>query len=291
MNSIDLNSEEYPKALRWIKDPPPVLYYRGEWDSGIFEHCLGVVGSRKMTNYGKLICREYVRRAASYGITIVSGFMYGIDANAHQAALDGKGRTIAVMPCGIDLVHPSYQKELHEKIIAQGGLVVSEYADDTPPALWTYPRRNRIIAGLSSHLLVIEAGVKSGALITAGIALKYHKKILAIPGPLTSAVSKGTNQLIKNGAAIVTSAQDVLNEYGILSQESLSVNTKSSARLSAPEKSILTLLESGPADADSIIRTTGKGPEKINAALSTLSLNNLIDECDGKYFLNGSGGC
>jgi DNA processing protein len=288
MNSIDLQSEEYPKALRWIKDPPPTLYYKGEWDPGIFENCLGVVGSRKMTRYGKLICKEYVKLAASSGITIVSGFMYGIDANAHQAAIDGNGRTIAVMPCGIDLIHPSYQKELHEKIISRQGLIVSEYQGDTPPALWTYPRRNRIIAGLSSNLLVIEAGLKSGALITAKIAAKYNKTILAIPGPITSEVSKGTNQLIKNGSVIVTSPADVLNAYGINYQKPSYNSSSNTSGLTGPEQSILSLLEAGPSDADTIIRSIGKGPEKTNAALSILSLKNLIDENDGKYFINGS---
>lgn len=291
MNSIDLQSKEYPKALRWIKDPPPILYFKGEWDPAIFDNCLGVVGSRKMTNYGKLISKEYVKIVASYEVTIVSGFMYGVDAHAHQAAIDGKGRTIAVMPCGIDLVHPSYQKELYEKIISRHGLIISEYPENTPPALWTYPRRNRIIAGISSHLLVIEAGLKSGALITARIARKYNKKILAVPGPLTSEVSKGTNQLIKNGSAIVTCPDDILIEFGINYKKPEHNNSKNKCRLSALEKSVLNLLESGTADADGIIRSIGKGPDKLNAALSTLSLKNLIGESDGKYFVNKSRAC
>ncbi|MCK5199756.1 MAG: DNA-processing protein DprA, partial [Spirochaetales bacterium] len=183
MNYIDITSDEYPYLLRQIKDPPPKLYFRGNWDPDIFKETLSVVGSRRMTRYGEIITHSLVSAIASKEITIVSGFMYGIDAQAHNAALESGGRTIAVMPCGIEKIHPEYQSDLHERILNNNGLVVSEYTGDAPPALWTYPRRNRIIAGLSPLLLVVEAGIKSGALITAKIAAKYNKKIFAVPGP------------------------------------------------------------------------------------------------------------
>ena len=176
MNQIGIKSCEYPYLLKQIKDPPRKLYFKGDWNTDIFDETLSVVGSRRMTRYGEIITNELVAVIAEAGIVIVSGFMYGIDAQAHAAALETGGRTIAVMPCGIEKIHPEYQAGLYNRILRCGGLVVSEYPGDTPPALWTYPRRNRIIAGLSPVLLVVEAGLKSGALITARIAKNYNKK-------------------------------------------------------------------------------------------------------------------
>ena len=157
---------------------------------------------------------KLVTELAASGITIVSGFMYGIDAAAHKAALLAGGRTIAVMPCGIDLIHPEYQQDLYMEILNNKGLVISEYEGSRAPALWTYPQRNRIVAGLSKAVLIIEAGEKSGSLITANFAKKFGRKVFAVPGPITSENSKGIMQLIKEGAEAVSSAQDILREYG-----------------------------------------------------------------------------
>ena len=212
---ITFDSPQYPQLLKTIPDAPQKLYYKGNLDSSLFNNCLAVVGSRRMTSYGKQITDLLVSEIAQAGITIVSGFMYGIDATAHQAALNGGGRTIACMPCGINVIHPAYQDNLYNDILKNNGLILSEYEDDFPPALWTYPRRNRIVAGLSAATMVVEAGEKSGSLITAKLARNYDRKLFSVPGMLTSAVSKGTMQLIKEGAEAVSSAQDVLNYYGI----------------------------------------------------------------------------
>ena len=212
---VKLNDKNYPSLLKSIgKDAPKQLYYKGNWDENIFENCLAVVGSRRMTTYGKQITQKLISEIACKGITIVSGFMYGIDATAHKAALDVGGRTIAVMPCGINIVHPEYQVKLYDEILENKGLIISEYEGDFLPTLWSYPRRNRIVAGLSKATLVIEAGEKSGSLITANLAKKFNKKVFAVPGPLTSVLSKGTSQLIKEGADIVTCANDVVKFYG-----------------------------------------------------------------------------
>ena len=179
----------------------------------IFSNCLAVVGSRKLTNYGKQTIERIVGELAIAGITIVSGFMYGADAEAHKTAVKVGGRTIAVMPCGINRISPEDQEELYNDIINNNGLIISEYEGDMAPVLWTYPRRNRIVAGLSKAVLIIEAGEKSGSLITANLAKKFGRKIFAVPGPITSSVSIGTNRLIKEGAEMVTDAKGILRYF------------------------------------------------------------------------------
>ncbi len=182
-------------------------------EKDIFENCLAVVGSRKLTSYGEEVIERIVSQLTMNGITIVSGFMYGGDAAAHQAAIRVGGRTIAVMPCGIDLIHPAYQQELYQDILKNNGLIISEYEGKMKPVLWTYPQRNRIIAGLSKAVLVIEAGEKSGSLITANYAKKFKRKIFAVPGPITGSLSRGTNLLIKQGAKMVLEAKDILKYF------------------------------------------------------------------------------
>lgn len=288
MKYIDINSTEYPFLLKQIKDPPSKLYYRGDWNTNIFAETLSVVGARRMTRYGEIITNSLVAAIAAEGITIVSGFMYGIDAQAHTAALEAGGRTIAVMPCGIEKIHPEYQTELHSRILDNKGLVISEYPGDTPPALWTYPRRNRIIAGLSQILLIVEAGIKSGALITAKIAKKYNRKIFAVPGPLTSSVSMGTALLIKQGAQVVTSSQDILFEYGKTETEDL-FSKKKPHGLNKSQREIVDLLSHEPMGIDDISRSTGKPVSEIGVDITVLSLKKHLILNEGKYYLvNGA---
>lgn len=284
VNRIDSSSCEYPYLLRQIKDPPAQLYFKGNWDTDIFKETLSVVGSRRMTRYGEIITTEMVTAVSETGITIVSGFMYGIDAQAHQAALEAKGRTIAVMPCGIEAIHPEYQAALHAGIINSDGLVLSEYPGDTAPALWTYPRRNRIIAGLSPVLLVVEAGLKSGALITARIAKKYNKRIFSVPGPLTSSVSRGTALLIQQGASIVTAVDDLLFEYGKFSVERPNRGLELYG-LKESQKRIINLITLEPMGIDEITRVTERPASEIGADLTVLSLKKLLTLKDGRYYL------
>ncbi len=284
MQYIDIKSNDYPFLLKQIKDPPKKLFFQGIWDPEIFKEALSVVGSRKMTGYGEIITDNLISIIARKGITIISGFMYGIDAKAHTAAVNVGGRTIAVMPCGINRIHPEYQENLYRRILKNRGLIVSEYPGDTPPALWTYPRRNRIIAGLSPLLLVVEAGIKSGALITAKIAKQYNKRIYAVPGPLTSNVSTGTAMLIKEGAIIVTNVKDILSEYGkaypeeLFSREEIYGENKT-------QTNILRLLKEEPAGIDVLSRKTGKAISEIGAVITILSLRNHIVFKEGKYYL------
>lgn len=282
-SKIDIFSEEYPTSLRQIADPPRILHYRGEWDPALFKQTLSVVGSRKMTRYGRTMTERLVTEIAGAGIIIVSGFMYGIDAAAHEAAVNARGKTIAVMPCGIERIHPAYQQNLYSEILQTGGLILSEYDGDSQPALWTYPRRNRIVAGLSPLLLVMEAGLKSGALMTARIARKYNKKIYALPGPLTSSVSRGTALLIKQGSSIVTAAEDILQEFAVTRDDPPPGMTEEG--FNPLQKSIMDHLARESLSADEITRELGKGASRIGVELTVLTLKKKLILQNGRYSL------
>ncbi|MBU1044609.1 MAG: DNA-processing protein DprA [Candidatus Omnitrophica bacterium] len=282
--SISIDSPKYPKLLKLIPAAPKRLYYKGVWDENIFSQCLAVVGARRMTRYGKHITDLLVSELAAVGITIVSGFMYGIDAAAHQAAVNIQGRTIACMPCGIEIIHPAYQKKLYEQILDNHGLIVSEYEGNFPPDKWTYPRRNRIVAGLSSATMVVEAGQKSGSMITADLTAKFERKLFAVPGMLTSVLSKGPMQLIKQGAQIVTSAADIMDFYGISARgfaEDLSISSSSQL-----QQSILTELKYEPMDIDILSYKLSTSIPQVSMEISLLQLKGLIIEEAGKYNLN-----
>ncbi|MCQ9208000.1 MAG: DNA-processing protein DprA [Omnitrophica bacterium] len=291
-NIIKIDDVRYPKLLKKINSPPEKLYYKGNWDASIFEHCLAVVGSRRMSTYGKLITNKLVSGIARAGISIISGFMFGIDATAHKAALEAGGRTIAVMPCGIDIIHPQYQETLYKQILESKGLIVSELESSFPPALWTYPRRNRIVAGLSQATMVVEAGSKSGSLITAGFARKYKRRLFAVPGPLTSVLSNGTIQLIKEGAEIVTSTEDVLAVYGFDVGAGL-VPARRNGRpqgsplqkLSKLEQSIVRKLQEEPMEIDALTRSVRTSASEIGTALSLMQLKGIVFEERGKYYI------
>ena len=294
--TIDIRSLEYPALLKEIKDPPEKIYYRGRWNPEIFTETLSVAGSRKMTGYGEIITEKLVSETAASGITIISGFMYGIDAAAHEAALSAGGVTIAVMPCGIERIHPAYQEKLYYRILEGRGLIISEYEKDLKPARWTFPRRNRIMAALSPALLVVEAGIKSGALITAGFAEKYSRHIFAVPGPLTSSVSLGTAGLIRRGAAIVTGTDDILSYYGKFDLKGsfpaapLYNSSSEKAVLSAVcrdriSEKIISLLSEEPLCIDEITRKISGQADKTGAAVTKLILRKIIKEKEGLYYI------
>ena len=293
-NVVTIQDKEYPKLLKEIKDPPKQIYYKGKWDEKIFKNCLAVVGSRMMTSYGKRAVEQIVTEVAAAGVTIVSGFMYGVDAASHKAALNAGGRTIAVMPCGIELIHPEYQQDLYVEILNNNGLVISEFEGNMQPSTWTYPKRNRIVAGLSKAALIIEAGKKSGSLITANFAQKYKRKVFAVPGPITSETSKGTLQLIKEGADLVTSAKDILNYYrsenNFLKSSPLASPRphdfkKSFSSLPRLEKQILEYLGREPLGIDELARTLGISAAKLGTILSLMQLKGFIQQEGNKYYL------
>lgn len=279
---IKIDDPRYPELLKEIIEPPKQLYFKGNWDQNIFENCLAVVGSRKMTTYGEQVTEKLVSGIASAGITIVSGFMYGIDATAHKATVNVGARTIAVMPCGIELVHPEYQVKLYDQILENNGLIVSEYHGNLLPTNWTYPRRNRIVAGLSKAIMVVEAGERSGSLITANFAKKFKRKIFAVPGPLTSVLSKGINHLINEGASVVTGPDGILKYYGLghYSENNLKVSG-----LNKLEEQMLGELQKEPMEIDILSRNLGISVIETGKLLSFMELRSLVFIKGGKYYI------
>lgn len=301
-NVIYKDDKEYPKLLKRIgKQTPKCLYFKGNWDKEIFNNCLAVVGTRKLTSYGRQTIEQLVGKITLAGITIVSGFMYGGDAAAHQATLKAGGRTIAVMPCGIDRVHPEDQSELYQEILDNNGLVLSEYKGNMAPVLWTYPQRNRIIAGLSKALLIIEAGDKSGCLIIANYARKFKRKIFVAPGQITSSVSKGSNVLIKQGAEMVLEADDILKHYAHVPARSAYAQRRRAGYDSKKlpfsrntlgespgniEEQILDLLGRESLGADELSRQLGMPISELSVKLSAMEMRGIIKLNSGKYVAN-----
>jgi DNA processing protein len=287
---ITIEDERYPKSLKEIgNEAPKKLYYKGNWQdifSPTGENCLAVVGTRHLTSYGKKITEQLVTEIASAGITIVSGFMYGGDEAAHSATVMVGGKTIAVMPCGINLIHPQYQEKLYNKILENKGLIISEYEEKFQPVTWSYVKRNRIVAGLSKAILVVEAGLDSGSLLTAGLAKKYGRKIFAVPGQITSEVSKGTIKLIKEGAEVVTEASDILKYYNFSPAGTKKHSTQPNLIFSKEEQKIVEQLKREPMEADTIARTLGVSVVKIGATLSLMQLKGFINQESGKYYIN-----
>ena len=275
------DKKNYPKILREIKNYPKKLFYRGNLDQKLFEKSLAVVGTRRITRYGKMVIEKFIPFLVKEKITIISGFMYGVDTEAHQKCLEYGGKTVAVLGGGLNIIYPPENERLYEKILENGGLIISEYEPDFKPQLWTFPQRNRIVAGLSSlGVLVIEAGEKSGALITANLARQQGKKVFAVPGPITSSVSAGTNFLIKtHQAKMVTTPEEILGKK--IENPSLF----SLQELSPLEQKIYQALETEPLTADEIAKTVGQNIVEVGKTLSLLSLKGLISEFAGKYYL------
>jgi len=272
------NSDNFPEPLRKIKDPPLLLYVKGEIkDSDMLS--IGIVGARKCTEYGRSIARNFSNELATLGITIVSGLAYGIDASAHNGALDVNGRTIAFLGSGIDVVYPQSNKPLYEKIV-KSGAIISEFPIGTQPSQYNFPFRNRLISGFSLGIVVVEAEEKSGSLITAGFALEQGKDVFAVPGNITSTLSRGTNKLIKDGAIPLTDVSDILEnikEFKDLKRE------KRGVKLSNEENSILRVLENGANTIEVISTGTKIKPIRLTQILTEMEFKGLVKRVGGRY--------
>ncbi len=265
--------EDYPRRLRQIYNPPPVLYARG----GLLpqdEWAVAIVGTRRPTDYGREAARVLAEGLAREGITVVSGLALGIDGVAHRAALDAGGRTIAVLGSGFRHLYPAQHRDLARRIVEQGA-VLSEYALDVRPEASNFPPRNRIISGLSLGVVVVEAGMKSGALITARFAAEQGREVFAVPGPIFHRPSEGTNYLIQEGAKAVTSVKDILDELDMTM-----VAEQQEARLTIPrsdiEEHILAQLEETPLHVDEIVRRTGVETAQVVSTLTLMELKGLV---------------
>lgn len=271
---ITFLDENYPPRLKTIDDPPPVLYVRGEL-SPQDDKALAIVGTRKCTRYGRDVSFQLAQELAQNGVTIISGLAQGIDASAHQGALRGHGRTLAVLGCGVDIIYPRQHAELAKQIMNNGALI-SEFPLTTQPLGKNFPRRNRVMSGLALGVLVVEAPEKSGALITAHIAIEQGREVFVIPGNITNHNASGTNKLIQDGAKLIISAKDILDE---LNMEYAIQQTRIQTEVVAPstdeENRILSYIGTEPTHIDDIIRESGLSSAEVMGLLTILELKGL----------------
>lgn len=283
-----MGDEDYPEALKNIHDPPAVIYIKGQLLSAD-KKAIAVVGTRVPTPYGLRIAQRLASELAQLGITVISGLALGIDAAAHEGALEAKGRTLAVLGSAVDEIFPKQNQKLAERIIENGALV-SEFVLGTKPDHWTFPQRNRIISGLSLGTIVIEGGYKSGAMITAKLALDQGREVFAVPGNVELEQSKGPHWLIKQGAKLTESIDDVLEELSAVLQIARTSNVKPQTSkdlsdLSADEIKIINLLSKEPKHIDELSRLSGLAIARIATPLLSLEIKRLIKALPGKYFI------
>jgi len=281
IKSLSIKDKNYPLPLKKIKDPPRVLYFLGKIQEK--ENCLAVVGTRRCSSYGKEAAFKIVSDLVESGLTIVSGFAPGIDTIAHKTAIEKGKRTIAVLGTGLDRksIYPKENLKLVEKILESGGALISEFKPGTHGTKYTFPKRNRIISGLSLGVLVIEARLKSGSLITAEYAKEQKRKIFALPGPIFSQTSKGCHFLIKNGAKLVESAEDILEELGM---NKLRVKKEKVEGKTSQESLILEALKEGALNIEKIIEKTKLSPSRVASLLSILEIEGKVKNLGGNIF-------
>jgi DNA processing protein len=281
-----LKKEEFPEALLEIPQPPKALYMRGEMPEGSLIY-LCVVGSRKFTSYGKDACEKLIAGLKGYPIVIVSGLAMGIDTIAHRSALKNNLLTIAFPGSGLEdrALHPSVNVALADEIVEAGGALISEFEPGFKAQSWSFPMRNRLMAGISKAVLVIEAEEKSGTLITARLATEYNRDVLTVPGSINSQNSKGTNRLIRQGATPITSSGDLLEALGFEIAKDEDKQAKLFADCSPEEKKILDLIRE-PATRDELIRQMGMPTPAANAILSIMEIKGLIKESLGEIRQN-----
>ncbi len=278
---VTIEEPDYPEPLQEIPDPPPVLYILGKWRE---EDRLAVamVGTRRCTSYGRLVAKKLAQELAARGVTVVSGMAPGIDTAAHEGALLS-GRTIAVLGTGLGKPYPAGSEKLMGRIAACGA-VISEFPWDMEGTQWTFPRRNRLIAGLSRLVVVVEAPERSGALITADCALEQGKEVLAVPGPITSEASAGANRLLKEGAKPVTAVNDVLEELDMLPLAQIQARTRE-PELPPQAAQVYGLLSLEPLSIEDIVARTGLSHSQAAQILVELVLSGFVEELPGRRYV------
>ena len=286
---IALEDEGYPMRLKELYDAPPIIYIKGSFED-VDRFSVSVVGSRSATSYGSISAESIARGLAERGITVISGMARGIDSLSHKGALKGGGRTIAVLGSGVDVVYPPENRKIYKEII-ENGAVVSEFPMGTPPEPTNFPRRNRIISGLSLGVVIVEASESSGALITANLALEQNREVFAVPGNITSLRSKGTHQLIKKGARLVESAEDVLEELkfllgGEFYLESFKKNEHhKNIELTDDEIKVINCITHEPVYLDTIIEESRLKTEEVLGILLELELKRVVRQIPGKSYV------
>lgn len=279
---ITIYDEDFPEKLIDLPGAPVILYYKGSL-SGLKQNCVSIVGTRKMTSYGREVTEKFASELAGFGITIISGLARGIDTIAHKSSLDVRGRTIAILGNGLDTVYPLENTALAGEIEKNGGAIISEYPLGTPALPVNFAVRNRIVSGLSDAVLVIEGAEKSGTLLTAGHAAEQGKTVFAVPGQITSPLSAAPLLLLKNGARIATSTKDILDELDI----NIKID-KEKARQILPDdpedKIIIDILTNEQLHLDELVRITGRKISEISARLTIMEMKGLVKNLgEGRY--------
>ncbi|MCX5804910.1 MAG: DNA-processing protein DprA [Proteobacteria bacterium] len=277
-DAITIRDKAYPELLRHIPDPPIVLYKKGPLKTG--NSALAIVGSRKATFEGIALAEKIANTLSSLGITIVSGLAKGIDASAHKGALSEEGKTMAVLGCGIDICYPAENIRIFEKI-GEEGILLTEYMPGDPPLNYHFPERNRIIAGLSKGILVIEASEKSGALITARLGLEYARDVMAIPGNIFSNEHKGANFLIKQGAKLVDGIEDII----ATSFPHLILKKQQKIEIDKDEDYVYSYIGHERIHVDELIDKTGMQAKQVMAMLTRLEMKEIIRGFPGGYYI------
>ena len=283
INYVTLEDDRYPKMLKQISDPPAVLYYKGELFDCNLEKTLAVVGSRKSSYHAKEAVSKILSQLNGTDICIVSGLAAGIDTSAHTAALENNLKTIGVIASGFDFIYPTSNKHLYEKIKNGGGAVVTEYYPTFQPLKFRFPQRNRIVSGLSYGTLVAEASLKSGALITANLTLEQGRELMCIPGLISNPNTEGIYKLLKNGATLVTEAQDILEalNWEVKPAEQLKIDLSG---LSEIEEKILNSIEVEEKNLDEIMAETGIDVDNLLINLTTMELKGIIKQVTGDRY-------
>ena len=285
---VTLSDARYPALLRQINDPPPFLYVKGQSDVLPMSPCVAVVGTRFPSAYGEETTEEIVWALVREGMIVVSGMAKGIDAAAHRAAMTHKGRTVAVLGTGINRVYPAGNKQLAHDI-ADHGVMISEYSMDTPPLDTNFPERNRIISGLSLAVIVIEASLNSGTMITVSHALDQGRDVFALPGPIHSMMSQGTNRLIKQGCGMIDSVDNLVTELKALLPSREDGASGGPEPLPESYAAIMSALSDEPVDLDTIIVRSKFDTSKVMSILTEMEIKGIVRQVPGKRFVKMEG--
>lgn len=298
INFICLFEDSYPSHLKQIKNPPIILYSKGNKEilnqvQNDTRKFLAVVGTRKVTSYGRSITQMFSGELAKHGIVIVSGLAIGVDGLAHSACLDANGITVAVLGNGVDICYPRENQKIYDRILENNGIIISELPPGEAPNVGSFPSRNRIVAGLCDAVLVTEGASDSGSLITANFGLEFGRKVFAVPGPITSQLSAAPLRLIEKGAKLVVSPEDILKEFkmqnsSIRQAQDLrkgNIESQKFKNLTPDEKKIIELIENEPMGFDEIVRSLKLDPSKVGSILSMMEIKGLIKSSGGSYFI------
>ncbi len=284
---IKLNTEEFPEKLLEIPQPPKQLYIKGEMPDFENTKFVAVVGSRKYSNYGQEACEKIISELRGYDIAIVSGLAIGIDSIAHRSALKNGIKTISVPGSGLDssVIYPSMNKKLADEIIESGGCLISEFDPTFKATTWSFPQRNRIMAGIADVILVIEAGEKSGTLITARMGIDYNKDVAVVPASIFAHGAKGSNKLLHQGATPITCGEDILELLNFSTENNSGQKTLYLNDFSTEEKEIIELLRE-PMSRDELIRESGMSVVELNPLISLMEIKGLVKESGGEIYLS-----